>query len=193
MLTTARLKSGLLKHTLEDEMVVYDPADDRVHLIDQTTAVVFDLIEEKKFTANAAADAMTLKFGADVNGDHNPSALVDLALEQLRDAGLLTFGAPAAGVDRREMIKKVALTGAAALLVPAVATLTATRGYAQATGSVPHCGACTSSIQCAVPGESCRTNSNGSACGNPGAPNGANCSNNGLCCSNHCSGGICVP
>jgi hypothetical protein len=187
MVALPRLKAGLLKHDLDNQVLIYDSADDRVHLLDATTARVYSLLEQDVWTYESAAAELSRRPGvAEAKG------LVDLAIDELRSARLLDNPGGSIDMSRRELLRSAALTGAAALLLPAIVTLTATPGYAQGSATVGHCGACTDSSQC-MNGETCQTNTGGTACGNPGAPLGAACSNNGLCCSNKCTGGVCVP
>jgi hypothetical protein len=179
-----RLKAGLLKHTLENEVVVYDPGADQIHLLDKTTAAAFDLLSEGKFDDVSAATEISRRVGAP-----NGAALLELALDELRTSGLIDDSAAPVDVTRRDMLRKAALVGAAAMAVPVVATLTATRGYAQASGSVGLCGACTATTQCAA-GRACVSG----ACGGTGkSANGTTCSGNGNCCSGNCAAGVCAP
>ena len=125
-----RLRPGLLRHELDKQVLVYDPRLDRVHLLDATTAFVFDLLER----GEDSLDQMTNEIAWRNNVEPDP-AFVSLAFEELRSAGLLDESEalmPALGaVTRRNLVRKLAMSGAAALLIPAVATLTATKGYAQ--------------------------------------------------------------
>jgi hypothetical protein len=141
-----RIRAGLLKHPLEKQVLVYDTITDRVHLLDPTTACVLELLEEGGHTAEEISVQIVARL------DLAPEAgFLPLAIEELRKADLLdqSTAMHAPLMDRRELLQKVALTGAAALLIPAVASLTATRGYAQ--GTAPGqgvCNTCTSSSQC---------------------------------------------
>jgi hypothetical protein len=60
--------------------------------------------------------------------------LVSLSMDELRKADLLDASsapvAPVTDLRRREMLRKVGLAGAAALLIPAITTLAATPAYA---------------------------------------------------------------
>src|SRR5215218_680055 len=98
-----RLKAGLLKHALENEVVVYDPGDDQVHLLDKTTAAAFDLLSEGKFTVSSAAAEISHRVGAP-----NGGALLELALEELRSSGLIDERAATLDVSRRDMLRKAA-------------------------------------------------------------------------------------
>jgi hypothetical protein len=82
-----------------------------------------------------------------------PSAeLISLSFDELRKADLLdTSAAPIAPVSdlaRREMLRKVGLAGAAALLIPVITTLTATPAAAVCTGLKTAGQACTLGSEC---------------------------------------------
>lgn len=187
-----RIRSGLLRHELEGQVLVYDSRHDRIHLLDPTTGCLLELLQEGGWTAEGviAEIADRLKIAAD-------SGLVSLALDELRAADLLDQAVPVPepliGVNRRAVLRKLAMTGAAAALIPAVATFTATAGYAQGSllGVGGLCGTnnglCASGRCC---GGACRTaacTANNGNCGvgvNPGQGERVpDCT----CCSGFCS------
>jgi PqqD family protein of HPr-rel-A system len=158
MKTLPRVRPGLLRHHLDDQVLVYDPGDDKVHLLDPTTACVLDLLEEGKWSAERIMDEVARRVNV------APSeALLALSLDELRKADLLdksaTSPAPVTDVRRREMLRKVGLAGAAALLIPAITTITATPAYAV---SLLASGAC-----CTVGGQCQSGICIGTACTNP--------------------------
>lgn len=184
-----RVRTGLLQHKLDEQVLVYDPCGDRVHLLDPTTACVLTLLEEGGWTREGIAAELTRRLGVTPSG-----SLLPLALEELRAADLFDSSAeaptPLVDVTRRDLLRKAAMTGAAALLIPAIVTFTATPGYAQASGAgaLGLCALCTSTAQCAS-SRTCDSSAKGGACGGAGKfPNGATCLNNGECCSNKCTG-----
>ena len=129
MNTLPRVRPGLLRHRLDDQVLVYDPGDDKVHLLDPTTACVLDLLEEGKWSADRIMEEVARRVNV------TPSeALLSLSLDELRKADLLDGRtaplAPVTDVRRREMLRKLGLAGAAALLIPAITTITATPAYA---------------------------------------------------------------
>ena len=130
MTSLPRIRSGLLRHALDKQVLVYDSRDDRVHLLDPTTACVLELLEEGGWTPEGITRELSDRLGVTTD----PGLLV-LALDQLREADLLDQSVHAAAslssVNRRDVVRKLAMTGAASLLVPTIATLTATPGYAQ--------------------------------------------------------------
>jgi nucleotide-binding universal stress UspA family protein len=143
-----RVRPGLLRHELDGQVLVYDARDDRVHLLDTTTGHVFELLEQ----GDRSREGIVSELATRMNSVASES-LLDLSLEELRNADLLADGAsgltPLSEITRRDLLRKVGLAGAAALLVPAITTLTATSAYAQATcvalgqlcaaGGVPCC------------------------------------------------------
>lgn len=166
MNTLPRVRPGLLRHRLDDQALVYDARADKVHLLDPTTACVLELLEEGKWTA----DRITEEVARRVNVAPS-DALLALSLDELRKADLLDSSTtplpPVTDLRRREMLRKIGLAGAAALLIPAITTLTAKPAGAQGTctrvgggcagtppGNVPSAdptccnGTCTSNFTC---------------------------------------------
>jgi hypothetical protein len=187
-----RVSSGLLKHPLDKQVLVYDTRVDRVHLLDPTTACVLDLLEEGGWTEEGITAEIAIRL------DLAPSpALLPLALEELRKAELLEYGSfkkePFVDLNRRELLRSAAMAGVAALLIPTVATLTATRGYAQGSAAVVGVGgACTFDGQC-LSGVCCRKNPTG-VCSTTGCPvpDGQPCNQGYQCASGFCNGGTCA-
>jgi PqqD family protein of HPr-rel-A system len=140
-----RVRPGLLRHRLDEQVLVYDPRDDKVHLLDPTTACVLDLLEEGGWTAERVAGEVARRLEVEPSEE-----LLALSLDELRKADLLDRStgslAPVTDVRRREMLRKVGLAGAAALLIPAITTLTATP--AMAATCLPNGDPCTVSGQC---------------------------------------------
>lgn len=147
MVPLPRIRQGLLSHQLDGQVLVYDSRDDRIHLLDPTTGCVLELLQEHGWTAAGVTTEVARRLGIVAD-----PALLALALEELRKADLLDESAPVPApmvdVNRRTLLRKLAMTGAAAALVPAIASLTATTGYAQ--GSLLGLGAtCVTNAQCA--------------------------------------------
>jgi len=141
------LRHGLLAHRLDDQFLVYDPARDKIHLLDATTALVYGLLETPRSTRDDI-----LRDLAALTTTSSADALLALSFDELNKAELLDRprGEPVmADVTRRTLLKRVAATGATALLIPAITTLTATSLSAQGT-CIPIGSACTSNAQCCV-------------------------------------------
>jgi len=140
------VRAGLLRHKLDGQVLIYDTNGDRVHLLDTTTACVLDLLEEGGRTADGITGELARRIAV-----AKDEGLYTLSVEELRKADLLdetTVKLPALpDVTRRELVRKIAFTGAAALLIPAVATLSATSAHAQ--GSLlPNGSSCLNNGQC---------------------------------------------
>jgi len=126
-----RVRPGLLRHELDGQVLIYDAREDRVHLLDTTTGHVFALLEEGGRTREGIVAELAARMDAlDSDG------LLQLSVDELRKADLLDDGAapvpPLSEINRRDLLRKVGMAGAAALLIPAIATLTSTPAYAQA-------------------------------------------------------------
>jgi hypothetical protein len=189
-----RARSGLLKHNVDDQELIYDPRADRVHLLDPTTACVLTLLQEGGWTREGVVIEMAARLGVPAN-----ASLLPLAIEELRAADLLEPSAgeisPLVDVNRRELLKKVGLAGAAALLIPSIVTFTATPGYAQTSGA----GTLALGQPCsATPGQQCAPGlycypSNPGHCVRQGCiSNGGPCSTSTDCCAtSFASGNLC--
>jgi hypothetical protein len=186
-----RARSGLLKHNVDDQELIYDPRADRVHLLDPTTACVLTLLQEGGWTREGVVIEMAARLGVPAN-----ASLLPLAIEELRAADLLEPSAeeisPLVDVNRRELLKKVGLAGAAALLIPSIVTFTATPGYAQTSGSgsLTNGAACSSTPgqQCA-PGWYCYPSTPGNCVQQGCISAGGPCSTSGNCCSSYFASG----
>ena len=125
-----RVRAGLLRHELDGQVLIYDARDDRVHLLDTTTGHVFELLEQGEKSREGIVSALATRMNT-----LESESLLQLSIEELRKANLLETGPalPAlSDISRRDLLRKVGLVGAAALAIPAIATLTATSAYAQA-------------------------------------------------------------
>ena len=118
---------GLIIKELEGEIAVYDERDHRAHELNAAAAAVWKNCDgETPIDEIAEAVAADSELPAD-------EGIVRMALDQLSRAGLLEQGGQDAGtVSRRQLIQRLSLAGAAALLLPAVTTIVApTRAMAQ--------------------------------------------------------------
>lgn len=164
---------------LSDEVVVYDRRNGAAHALNGPAALVWKSLDQE-ITIKDLSGRLRNAFGGAETDDAAWLAMKDLAKRGLLDGPLQP---PAAGLSRRQLIKRVALTGIA---LPAIVTL-ATPGIAEAAGTglacsgnicgpgcstkfccscavttegvsmcfVPSClGACTSSAGC-PPGQAC--------------------------------------
>jgi hypothetical protein len=149
MISLSRVRADVLCHQLEDQVLVYDPQANLIHLLDRTTACAMQLLQEGGRSVEETTEELAARIG------YVPSpGILWLAVEELRKAGLLDESdAPrrvhgGASMFRRHMLKKVASAGVATMLVPLVVTLTPDPAYGQASICVAH-------HQCCVPGQPC--------------------------------------
>jgi hypothetical protein len=184
------VRSGLLSHALDGQVLVYDTTGDRVHLLDPTTATVLELLQTGEWNYSALSAEIARRLGTP-SGEQ----ILELSINELHEAGLLdeTIDKVAAlpDVNRRELIRTLAAAGVAAVAIPTIASLTATIASAQAGQSFRGTGqACGGAAICAA-GLTC--------CGGiclDGRCNGAACTVNGQCASGLCcatTGNTCEP
>ena len=110
----------LLIQDVDGEVVLYDEASDEAHLLNPTTALVWKHSDGETSVAELAA---RLAQELDVPADE---ALVESALGELSEAGLLVTPLETHGLTRRDALRKMVAAGAfAAALMPAVTSITA--------------------------------------------------------------------
>jgi hypothetical protein len=154
MMPLPSVRSGLLCNCLDDQVLVYDPRAERVHLLDPSTACVMELLGESRWTI----EGITAEVSRRTNLPPNPDLLL-LAIEELRKADLLDTDEgippelPGAGMLRREMLRKAAL-GATALIIPAIVSLAPSTAYGQTSGCFPVNSCCVVNGDC-CPGTVC--------------------------------------
>jgi hypothetical protein len=191
-----RVRPGLLHHKIDDQVLVYDSRGDKVHLLDPTTACVLTLLEEGGWTREGIAAELFGRLGIE-----SSETLIPLAVEELRAADLLEITPepemPLADVTRRELLRKIGLTGAAALLIPAIVTFTATPAYAASAGGALAKGAICTGANPATscgPGLACYTGSLPGHCVTPPcfSKNQA-CTASAQCCSDQYTTGNRCP
>jgi hypothetical protein len=155
--------SGLLLRELPGELLVYDEQTHTAHCLNRTAAVVFRACDGTR-TVDEIASL--------IDPAPSPEAreAVELALAQIRAAGLLTADgapplvqpAPDGGLTRRDAARRVGF--AAAILLPAVATMVApTPAEAAATcvsscvgqPNGTRCDVCTTGAFCSTTVETC--------------------------------------
>jgi hypothetical protein len=184
------VRSGLLSHALDGQVLVYDTTGDRVHLLDPTTATVLELLQTGEWNYSALSAEIARRLGTP-SGEQ----ILELSINELHEAGLLdeTIDKVAAlpDVNRRELIRTLAAAGVAAVAIPTIASLTATIAAAQAGQSFRGTGqACGGAAVCAAALTCC-----GGIC-QDGQCNGTSCSSNGQCFSGLCcatTGNTCEP
>ena len=115
-------EDGLLVQTVGDETIIYDQLHDRAHRLNRTAALVWRSCDGRR-TVRDLTQTLHTETGAPPDED-----LVVLALDRLNKSHLLREPfAPAGGdpVTRRDVVRKLAITGAMTLLIPVVQSMVA--------------------------------------------------------------------
>lgn len=137
------LREGLLCHPLDDQILVYDSENDRIHLLDKTTGAVVAWMQKGE-----TAELIATKLEERTQTDRGEELLA-LALDELANADLIQNSAQDSvvipEVTRRRMLAGFASIGAA-ILVPTIVSLTPSTAGAQTSVS---CGsACVTTASC---------------------------------------------
>jgi Coenzyme PQQ synthesis protein D (PqqD) len=112
-------RDQLLVEELPGELLVYDLVHNKAHCLNQTASFVWQQCDGATSVPEIAA-RLPRELGLPAD-----DALVWLALAQLGRAGLLHDQAPPTGrklLGRRDLIRKLGLTGSLAMLLPLVST-----------------------------------------------------------------------
>ncbi|NNE99054.1 MAG: PqqD family protein [Pyrinomonadaceae bacterium] len=213
-------QNNIVLQKLKDELLIYDLISDRAFCLNRTSSAVWQQCNGKK-TISEIASNVQKEFGPTVCTN-----FVSLAVKRFIDENLLEgqfdISVVQAGISRRELLQRVAISSAVTL--PIVSSLTAPKAVnaqsvcAPAPNAADGCpcsanGNCASG--CCGPsgagcvttgslsiGDNCRANCNcpggccgfGLQCATPASvANGGNCRVNCECISDSCSGGTCVP
>jgi hypothetical protein len=140
MLPQAR-EEGLVIQEVADETLVYDLERHRAHCLNRTAALVWRRCDGTTPVASLAAQL------EEEVGSHVEEGVVWLALERLEKAHLLRPGGGSrkeGACSRREVMRRLALAGGLALLLPTVKTIVAPTPAAAQSGG-----------PCSQPGEEC--------------------------------------
>src|SRR5262245_21963623 len=128
-------RKDLLIEKLENETVVYDPLRHRGHCLNKIALLILESCDGKTKVADMAT-RLQAQLGTRIGED-----AVWFALEQLSKAKLLQVevsrNARSKQVSRRDLGRKLAAAGVAAVIVTMVAP---TAAMAITPGTVPHCG-----------------------------------------------------
>ena len=114
----AKRVEGLLIERPAGELLVLKRATNEAHALNETAAIVFDLCDG---TTSRAAMVTEVARRTGLPADES---IVDLALTELADAGLIVLedtGRP--GLSRRALIRKLALPVAGIAMLPVVETI----------------------------------------------------------------------
>ena len=115
----ARQVEGLQFERVADEILAVKPDTLEAHALNQSAAAVFDLCDGKASTADMAAEIQRR------TGLPADEEIVELALAELADAGLIVRDAPesASGISRRSLVRRLSLSAAAVMMLPVVETI----------------------------------------------------------------------
>lgn len=151
MVPAAR-QDGLLIQEIGSELVVYDQTRDQAHTLNRTAAFIWRNCDGETSVAQLAAlVAVELNVAADED-------VVWMALERLSRADLLRARVqrPGRAVSRRELLRRMGVVGAAAVILPVVSSLAAPTPAMAASGPAacvgqPDGAPCTDTAQCCSP------------------------------------------
>jgi hypothetical protein len=151
-------KEKLIVKEVDGETLVYDLANDRAHCLNQTAAQIWKYCDGKR-SISEIAGLMSTPGNAPV-----ADAVVLLALDQLQKFELLETNDERAfqlaGMNRRELVRRVGLGALALPLILSIAAPTPAQTASQCACSTSNCRpigcACTNPSQCVNhPGSQC--------------------------------------
>jgi PqqD family protein of HPr-rel-A system len=123
-----RRVDDLVCERVEKELLVYRHPTGETHALNEAAAVVFELCDGTHPRATMAAE-VSRRCGLPPD-----EAIVDLALADLEEAGLIVAGdGERRTVTRRSVIRRLALTTIAVATLPVVETIMMTSAEAQPT------------------------------------------------------------
>jgi coenzyme PQQ synthesis protein D (PqqD) len=184
---TAR-SQDLIVEELADELLVYDRTTDTAHCLTSVAATVWRACDGATDLEGLAAAA-----APHAGADDDPEALALRAVDELREKGLLTTDAESgASLSRRQLLRRMAGAGMAAVAAPLIVSAAApTPADAATAPCTAKYGSCTATSQCCS--GTCQSGHCFAGTCTPGGskPGGSNCNagNKGQCCSNTCGGG----
>ena len=115
---TAKRVEGLLVERPAGELLVLKQSTNEAHALNETAAIVFDLCDG---TTSCAAMVTEVARRTGLPADES---IVDLALTELADAGLIVLeDVERPGFSRRALIRKLALPVAGIAMLPVVETI----------------------------------------------------------------------
>jgi hypothetical protein len=112
------------------EMVVFVPATNEAHSLNQTASLIFDLCDGVTTRAQMVAALQDVGLPAD-------ASIVNLALAELAEASLVMVDEqpPQLGVSRRTVIRRLGLSATAIAMLPVVETILVQPAAAQMSGT----------------------------------------------------------
>jgi len=130
---TARRVEGVHFEQAADEILVMKMATTEAHALNQSAAVVYELCDG---TASKSQMAAEIRRRTGLPADEE---IVELALAELVDAGLVVLDEPEprSTITRRSLIRRLALSSVAAMMLPVVETILVPPVEAQSSGPAP--------------------------------------------------------
>jgi hypothetical protein len=115
----ARKVEGVQIEHAADEILALKAGSLEAHALNRSAAAVYQLCDGKTSKSEIAAE-IRRRTGLPADAE-----IVDLALAELVDAGLVVLDDPAArpAITRRSLIRRLALTSMAAMMLPVVETV----------------------------------------------------------------------
>ena len=115
----ARRVEGVHLEQAADEILVMKTATSEAHALNQSAAAVYELCDGKTSKSEMAAE---IRRRTGLPADEE---IVDLALAELVDAGLVVLDdpEPRSTITRRSLIRRLALSSMAAMMLPVVETI----------------------------------------------------------------------
>ena len=128
-----RRVDGLLIQRAADEILALKAGSSEAHALNQSASAVFDLCDGTVSKSQMAAEIQRR------TGLPADEEIVDLALSELADAGLVELGEsePQASVTRRSLMRRLSLTAAAVAMLPVVETILVPPASAQGSSPTP--------------------------------------------------------
>lgn len=132
----ARKVEGVQIEQAADEILALKGGSLEAHAINQSAAVVYELCDGKTSKSEIAAEVHRR------TGLPADEEIVDLALAELVDAGLVVLddAEPRSTITRRSLIRRLALSSMAAMMLPVVETVLVPPMAAAASGTAPGLG-----------------------------------------------------
>ena len=129
----ARRVEGVHLERAADEILVMKPGTLEAHALNQSAAVVYELCDGKTSKSDMAAE---IRRRTGLPADEE---IVDLALAELVDAGLVALDDPdpQSTITRRSLIRRLALSSVAAMMLPVVETILVPPVEAATPGAAP--------------------------------------------------------
>lgn len=115
----AKRVDGLQFERVADEILAVKPQTLEAHALNQSAAVVFDLCDGQASKSEMAAEIQRR------TGLPADEEIVELALSELADAGLVTLedADPISSISRRSLVRRLSLSAAAMMMLPVVETI----------------------------------------------------------------------